>query len=293
MKVTEYVVKRGDTLGLIAHKYTGNKDRWPELFDSNPHIPRYRDGYGTKRFAKGQIQVGQIIYLPYGWAVEASQRGGMVSGPGEMGTVGGNCSPGSVPHYPGVLYIVHDGMMPAAVAADDFGQVAAGGWGDYSKLSGANVNYWSKGFTMVGSACVPAGWKDGIALRVPKAWLDIPTPQLSQLPALSHLVLESDGTTPWVPPTGTGPGPGPGAVTCPEGQMPDPTGTFCVDKGTGKKVAVTDEGIKGSTILLLLLAAGAGIGGALLLNNLIKSRKVYGPPPAPSAAPRGEIVVRR
>jgi len=296
MNVNDYMVKRGDTLGLIAYKYTGSKDRWIELLAVNPQIPKYIDKYGQKRFVGKYFVANQIIHLPYSWISQAQQRGGTLSGPGEMGTVGESCSPTPVAHYPGVLYVVHDGKMPAQSVSDDFGQNTSGGWGDYGKLNGANVNFWSKGFTLYNGSCVPVGWKDGIALRVPKAWLDIPPSQLSQLPALSHLVLESDGVTQWTPPTGGGGEKTPGTPgtqgNCPDGQVLASDGVTCIDKGKAAGVSATDTGSKTSTWLWLGLAAFAGIGGALLLNNLIKSKKVYTTPPSPSA-PKGEIVVRR
>lgn len=288
MKVFAYKIQPGDTLGNIAIRYTGNKDRWVEMLDANPQIPKQFDEKGRKQFVPQYIQTYGRIFLPASWANGLGSMAGPASG--QVGA--GSCTPTKVQPYPGVLYLVQGGKMPAQVAVD-FNQVV-NGHGDYTTLNGANVGFWAAGFSLNSYGdCVPNGWKDGIAIQVPKKWLDIPITQLNTLPALGSLV-KDDGVTPWTPGTGTGGDVVPGA--CPEGQEWDSVKKVCVPAGTATKIGATDEGFfKGNAIWWILLAGGAGIGGALLLNQLVKSKKVHVPfvSPPPALPAHVESVVRR
>jgi hypothetical protein len=116
---------------------------------------------------------------------------------GQIGSTGvlgePSCAPVAVEPHPTAYYLVSGGIMPVKVA-EQFNQMK-NGYGDYSSLMGANVGWWIKGFSVHQASCLMNGWKNGIIIRVPKAWLDISTAQFSKLAARTHLVKE-DGT-PW------------------------------------------------------------------------------------------------
>jgi hypothetical protein len=297
MKVFAYKIQPGDTLGSIAYRYTGKKDRWVEMLEINPQIPKQWDDRGQKQFVPRYIQVYGRIFLPASWANGA----GYVSGPAS-GTVGEACSPDAVTPHPYAWYKIQGSEMPSETAYKRFGKLKDGGFGDDHTLNGANSDD-PAGFTKNSYGdCVMARWKAGELIRVPNEWLDVAGPYFPKN-ALPYLYL-SDGKTKWTQgyvPTGdtVPPKVGPGGNTCPDGYILDPTTQLCV-KGAATPVGAKDEGFfKGNAIWWILLAGGAGIGGALLLNQLIKSKKIHSPfppsQPAMLALPehKVETVVRR
>jgi hypothetical protein len=110
---------------------------------------------------------------------------------------GPTCNPVPVHPHPTAYYLVPENKWPAQVAAD-FGQYK-NGRGDYGPLVGANVGFWVAGFSQnTYGECVMNGWKAGILIRVPVAWLNIPVHQIDSLPARVQL-FHADGRTPWTP----------------------------------------------------------------------------------------------
>lgn len=307
MQVFEYVIQKGDTLGLIAKKFTGNKERWIEMIESNPTIPRVRNEFGQKTFVPQRFQVGQRIFLPYGWiAGKGVVMGvdGIVSG-AASGTVGGTasgtvgvfekCSVSAVEYHPTARYKVQGSEYPYQVA-QKFDRPANA----FHQLMGANAESPAGFIVNENDQCVMANWLDlqktGGLIRFPKEWLDV-APEFFPKDVLPYLK-NVDGT-PWVPPTGGGKTPGvPGTQgSCAAGEVLAGDGVTCIPKGTGTGVGAKDEGMKASSWVWIGLAAAAGIGGALLLNNLIKAKRVRGAPPGypalPPAQVKEEVVVRR
>lgn len=303
MQVFEYVIQRGDSLGQIAKKFTGNKDRWIEMLEVNPQIPRMRNQWGQKTFVPQRFQVGMRVFLPYGWIAGR----GVVMGPegtvsgAASGTVGGalegqKCTVSPVTYHPTARYEVQGSEGPADIAIK-FGRKNT----EFHDLMGANSERPAGFVYNAWDQCVIADWYKigGDLIRIPKKWLDV-APEFFPKDVLPYL--KDVNGNPWTPP---GPGPGPGTdKQPPPGGCVDPTPIWdpqqglCVPKGTGGTgVSAKDEGIKTSTVLWVLLAAGAGIGGALLLNNLIKAKHVRGAPPGypalPPAQVKEEVVVRR
>lgn len=110
------------------------------------------------------------------------------------GHVGTACSPTPVEPAPGLLYLVHGGMFPGEVAIGDFGK----GMQEFRSLIGANVGYWQQGFFQNQyGACLMNGWKDGVKIRFPKAWIEgLPSAQIVALPAAKYIY--RDNGTPWL-----------------------------------------------------------------------------------------------
>lgn len=299
MNRVRYELRAGETPRIIARRFTGNPERWRELIASNPQAQKsYMPGFGMN-FVPGWWTAGRAIYLPGSWRVGVSGPQGQVGADGEL------CSVTPVTAHPTAYYLVQSGEMPAAVAANKFGRTAPGGWGDWSTLMGANYDD-PYGFHKQGEACVMKSWKPGLLIRVPKDWIDV---EMQYFPTKAKPFLKNQDGTPW---TGIGSTPTQG---CPDGQYPNPNKngacdtalqcaadqnfnplTWQCEKKTGQGVGYEEDKSGGGmpTWGWILLAAGAGIGGALLLANLTKAKKV---PVAPGAKPAAkgeeEVVVRR
>jgi hypothetical protein len=328
-QVFEYVVQPGDTLGGIARNFTGHTGRWKEMLESNPQIPKQRDSYGEKRFVASHFQVGQRIYLPLPWAHEA----GLVNGPadGQLGAANGSsCNPGAKSAVKPYFY-----ECPGP-STEVWGQIATNfnlGVGHISELNRANVGQIPGGFAIWNDVCGPAKYEAGQLIAIPASWPEPTDPTViarlrdgaggKYVPGQAaptcpdgslwdpdqKKCIAAGGIANVTPTCETGyhydtaqktcvqdGGAGQAPPICPAGTVYDSATGLCT-KGAGTPVGAKDEGIKTSTILWILLAAGAGIGGALLLNNLIKAKRVHGPYP-PSSMPalpahKEEVVVRR
>lgn len=304
MNRVAYIIKPGQTPRIVARMFTGSPERWKELLAANPKAPTmFITGGMGYSFQPAWWSVGRQIYLPKDWARETGVRG-------PSGAVGASCSPDAVEPHPTAWYKVHGDNWESASAAE-FGRITTGGWGDWQPLVGANSD-WPFGFKADANGCKMNEWKNGIMIRVPKAWLDgLNANQLKGLKASSHLFLE-DGTTKWTPgaggvgpttgncPTGqfTNPSTGTCAVppSCPEGQIFDPNTWGCKAKSGGTGVGYGDEKSSGMPAWgWVALAAGAGIGAALLLSNLTKARHVPVVPATtpPASKPNDQVIVRR
>jgi hypothetical protein len=218
----------------------------------------------------------------------------MLSGPsGLLGATYDSCSPSPVDPHPTAWYQVPGGDYGPAYSALKFDKIVDG-HGDFDTLNGANSDYPNGFIINENGDCVMSGWKTGLLIRVPKSWIP-DDPKDPYFPKKAKPYLKNSDGTPWTPGTGPGPGPGGTPLVCPAGQIPDPTGVFCVDQGTGKKVVAGDTSQGVSSWVWIALAAGAGIGGALLLYQFTKPKTVRGAPPAPPPPPvkKEEIVVRR
>lgn len=279
MKRIRYEVQRGDTPGLIAERFTGDRNRWSDLIAANPKIPVRHDGMMGKSFEPSRFQAGMLIDIPNAW-----ESYGQLDG---RGFVGESCSPTPVEAHPTAYYQIQQDEWEAAVAVK-FGQVK-NGFGDWHPIVGANVGWWAKGFYSTDVGCKMNGWKAGQLIRIPKAWLDVPAPQFPKdaLPFLKNV----DGTA-WVPSGGGGGGGGgcpPGlfinpntsacepAPTCAAGEIFDPT-TWACKKASGDKVDAKEDESFFKRNLGWLAAAGVvlGIGGALAVNHFTKARKAEG-----------------
>lgn len=304
MNRVAYIIKPGQTPRIVARMFTGSPERWKELLAANPKAPTmFITGGMGYSFQPAWWSVGRQIYLPKDWARETGVRG-------PLGAVGAGCDPSPVDPHPTAYYKVHGGQWYADVAVE-FNQIV-NGHGNWADLMGANAGWWKAGFFADNEGCKMLGWKDGILIRVPKEWLEgVPASQLKGLKALNNLYLE-DGTTKWTPgaggvgpttgncPTGqfTNPSTGTCAVppSCPEGQIFDPNTWGCKAKSGGTGVGYGDEKSSGMPAWgWVALAAGAGIGAALLLSNLTKARHVPVVPATtpPASKPNDQVIVRR
>lgn len=280
MKRIRYEVQRGDTPGLIAERFTGDRNRWSDLIAANPKIPVRHDGMMGKSFEPSRFQVGMLIDLPNSWA----SHGNLTSA--NSGLVGaGTCSPGSIEYHPTARYQVQPNEFPYQVA-QKFGKPANG----FNDLNKANSDS-PAGFVINEHGdCVMANWlqlqKDGGVIRFPKSWLEV-APEYMPKNALPYLK-NVDGT-PW---TGSTPGAGgcPGGSfvnpntgkcealpTCAAGEVFDPT-TWACKKASGDKVDAKEDESFFKRNLGWLAAAGVvlGIGGALAVNHFTKARKAEG-----------------
>ena len=333
MKVFHYEVKNGDTLRQIAARFTGNPNRANEIFEFqgvrlNPKIPTtIREGQRT--FAT--LRVGQVINLPFSW-LEA--RGiGHIGGPsGQVGLVhddNSSCSPGA-------KIAIKPYFLSADPSSEVWGLIETNfglpGGKHIQELNRANVGRMS--FAYWNDVCAAGKYEPGQLIAIPDSWPEPTDPavidRLRNSAGGKYVPGQAAPTCPdgsvWdvdqkkcvaaggvvnVTPTcetgyhydatlktcvkdgGTGTQP----PSCPAGTNYDPTTGTCV-KGAGTGVGATEDTGKVSSWVWIGLAAAAGIGGALLLNNLIKAKRVHAvamPSSSPPALPahREEVVVRR
>lgn len=306
MNPVRYELRVGETPRMIARRFTGKPERWTELLAANPQAMKYyKPGFGYT-FVPAWWSAGRAINLPTSWGVG-------VSGP--LGQVGAGCTPTPVEPHPTAFYKVHGDMWESAAAAEfnQFKQTAGGTTvGNFDQLVGANAGWWTPGFYSDGAGCRMSAWKNGAIVRIPKSWLEgVPESQLKAMPAFAGGYIVTESGSKWTPVTTT-----PGGVTCPAGQYPHPTSGACLappqcpadmpnfnpltwacEKKAGQQVGYEEEKKSGGlpTWGWILLAAGAGIGGALLLANLTKAKKVpvAGPGAKPPVKGEEEVVVRR
>lgn len=69
-----HTIQRGESPSTIAHRYTGDRNRWPELVASNPRMPRVRDRETRLvTFHPKSFRIGTTLVLPTNWVVAMAQ----------------------------------------------------------------------------------------------------------------------------------------------------------------------------------------------------------------------------